>query len=57
MIIETGKIEHVLKCQNSQQTQFGGWPLSNAEVYHDVKQERFAKYADVTINYPPKKEA
>lgn len=36
------------------ETQFGGWPFADAEVYHSVDQERFAMYADGTAEYPEK---
>jgi len=39
-----------------QETEFGGWPFSSSEIYHDVNQVRFAKYVDGTFEYPNKKD-
>lgn len=38
-----------------QETRFGGWPFPSAEVYHAPDQERFAVYADGTVEYPTAK--
>ena len=38
-------------------TEFGGWPFDSAEAYHSADRERFARYADGTVEYPAKKQA
>lgn len=38
-----------------QATQFGGWPFPETEVYYPMEQERFARHADGTLEYPPGK--
>lgn len=35
-------------------TRFGGWPFPTEEPYHAPDQERFAIYADGTVEYPGK---
>jgi redox-sensitive bicupin YhaK (pirin superfamily) len=37
-----------------QATQFGGWPFPETEVYYAVEQERFARHANGSLEYPPK---
>ena len=36
------------------ETQFGGWPFAEDEVYHAPEQVRFAEYPDGTVEYPAK---
>lgn len=34
------------------ETRFGGWPFFDGEVYHRADQKRFAKYGDLSFEYP-----
>ena len=43
--------------QDYQKTEFGGWPFASAEVYHSADQDRFARYADGTVEYPRETES
>lgn len=46
------EIEQAFK--DYRETQFGGWPFSSSEIYHDVNQVRFAEYVDGSVEYPTK---